>query len=124
MSDSEQDISPPELLEQQIKLLQMRVNKFKDKPENEKNKIEKRYEINLRHFREALEILHKGSISKSGINRIKEKTVRISENNNKERTLYKDIPVTLSPRRKRKTLSKRGGRRRYTLKNKNIKTKN
>jgi len=60
----------------------MRVNKFKDKAENEKNKIEKRYEINLRHFREALEILQKGSISNSGINRIKEKTVRISENDN------------------------------------------
>jgi hypothetical protein len=121
MSDSEEDISPAELLEQQIKLLQLRVNKFKNKPENEKNKTEKRYEINLRHFREALEILQNGSISKSGINRIKEKTVTISEGNNKERTLYKDIPVTLSPRRKSKTLSKRGGRRRYTLKNKNKK---
>ena len=73
MSDSEEDISPGELLEQQIKLLQMRVNKFKNKPENEKNKTEKRYEINLRHFREALEILQNGSISKSRINRIKEK---------------------------------------------------
>jgi hypothetical protein len=121
MSDSEEDISPGELLEQQIKLLQLRVNKFKNKPENEKNKTEKRYEINLRHFREALEILQKGSITNSGINRIKEKTVTISEGNNKERTLYKDIPVTLSPRRKSKTLSKRGGRRRYTLKNKNKK---
>ena len=124
MSDNEEDISPTELLEQQIKLMQMRVNKFKDKPENKKNKIEKRYEINLRHFREALEILQKGSISKSGINRIKEKTVRISENDNTERTLYKDIPVILSPRRKSKTLSKRGGRRQYTIKNKKIKIKN
>lgn len=121
MSDSEEDISPIELLKQQIKLLQMRVNKFKGKSENEKNNTEKRYEINLRHFKEALEILQKGSISQSGIHRIKEKTVRISENDNTERTLYKDIPVTLSPRRKSKSLnSKRGGKRRYTLKSKKL----